>query len=398
MEKITIKDMFDKILKQALFKLKDNKYCLSIGEQTYAFEKYPILTNFFTKLVKYKETGVYVLLFYNSNKFYIGSSINIKRRIHQHLHKLNKKTHSKNFLDAYSVKDLLDFQCIIIKTKTREEAFDVEQYFLDNTNNDSNRLNKSIDARDSSKLNRTELEREEWINKISSSVKKLYDDPIYHYSVVKANKDKVEREKIKKETDPVFKQEFDNRYIKLSESMKKMHSDPLYKEKIKESFRKYWDNNSNREKHSLIIKERMQDPVYREKLVKLGKELALNEKRKIGWIKYYNDKDRVKARLDKVKETFSRAEVREKMSNSAIKRLSDPNVRLAHSIKIKELMKNQDNRDKLRLALKDRCKRVSVDGVVYPSLHDASNKIGMSRPGLKYRIESDKFPNSFYVQ
>lgn len=77
--------------------------------------------------------GIYKITNIRNNKFYIGSSFNIDKRIKDHFHLLkNNKHHSKHLQRAYNKHGKDNFKFEIIEECRIEELFEKEQYYLDN--------------------------------------------------------------------------------------------------------------------------------------------------------------------------------------------------------------------------------------------------------------------------
>jgi group I intron endonuclease len=88
--------------------------------------------NDYTKLPS--SPGIYRINCRESGKFYIGSSINVKRRITQHIYRLKKGTHSNPILQAiWNTNEFrLLFECLeIIDSKDKNVILKVEQRYLD---------------------------------------------------------------------------------------------------------------------------------------------------------------------------------------------------------------------------------------------------------------------------
>lgn len=80
--------------------------------------------------------GIYLISDKKSGKFYIGSSINIRRRITQHVYSLNKNKHSNPIMQAIWNVDAsrLDFSCLeSLDGADKEVLLKTEQKYLDNS-------------------------------------------------------------------------------------------------------------------------------------------------------------------------------------------------------------------------------------------------------------------------
>lgn len=94
-----------------------------------------------------KKPGVYVIKHQTTNKIYVGSSNNIYLRTKSHISKLRKNINSCRLLqEVYNEDNNLEIKAIV--TKTREDAFILEQKILDEIQcNNTPTLNIAKDAR-----------------------------------------------------------------------------------------------------------------------------------------------------------------------------------------------------------------------------------------------------------
>lgn len=58
---------------------------------------------------------------------------------------------------------------------------------------------------------------------------------------------------------------------------------------------------------------------------------------------------------------------------------------------------SQETRDKIRESNSEYARSVSIDGTVYPSIAEAARVLGLKKPTLRYRVESESFPSYFFV-
>lgn len=116
--------------------------------------------------------GMYAFKHIETNKLYVGSTRDIVGRKNQHIRELKRNVHqNKDFQQAFNRDSRLNFFFII--TNTREEAFDHEQFILDQYFSKNMLFNEAKDARRSN-LNATN----KVLSKISSSTKETWKDPI----------------------------------------------------------------------------------------------------------------------------------------------------------------------------------------------------------------------------
>ncbi len=94
-----------------------------------------------------KKPGTYILKQESTNKIYVGSTNDLYTRIKSHVSKLQKNKSGCRLLQQAFNTDP-NFELSIIHSKSREEAFDLEQKLLNNLHlNNENSLNIAKDAR-----------------------------------------------------------------------------------------------------------------------------------------------------------------------------------------------------------------------------------------------------------
>jgi group I intron endonuclease len=103
------------------------------------------------KLYEYKIlpkiAGIYKIYDIKSRKFYIGSSMNIKHRIGNHLYRFSKNTHSNPIMQSIWNKDPDRFYCevlIFLPEANKETLLKFEQVYLNMSNVGSNELCMNI--------------------------------------------------------------------------------------------------------------------------------------------------------------------------------------------------------------------------------------------------------------
>jgi len=354
---VYIEQLLDKGCSNLLFRSGPSEFFLSFNDKDYMFRKVPLFTDNIYRLIKHEDNGAYIIVNYKEDKFYIGSSSCVIKRIHKHRYTLVSGVHKNKALQAiYNESDKKDFHVIFIPTESMEAALNLEQELLDFFKNDIRKINLSNNARWSGDYIKSDEEKKE-------------------YSA------------------------------KRSEIMVQLHKDPVFKEKLASGLREYWSNPDNRKKHSEYMNELYKDPDVKAQAAKrIMNNIHNNEevakRRRDNQRTFINDPVRYGAMRAKINEALATPETRAKMSESAKKRLEDPAARLAHSERIKALMSNQENRDKLRVALKDKCKPVIIEGVRFDSAHLAAKHFNISRPGLKHRLLTDnpKFKDWNYCE
>lgn len=79
-----------------------------------------------------KICGIYCIMQKSSMKIYIGSSNDVKSRIHNHRYQLTNNCHdNKRLQNSWNKYGDCDFEFFIIATATPRTQFLIEQYFLD---------------------------------------------------------------------------------------------------------------------------------------------------------------------------------------------------------------------------------------------------------------------------
>jgi group I intron endonuclease len=100
--------------------------------------------------VKTPSNGAYVLQSCKTGHVYFGSAENVYDRITKHKWMLSTRMHSNRALTKLIEEEDLfvsDFNLIVIFTETRDQAFDLEQYFLDRFKGNDLLLNSGLDVR-----------------------------------------------------------------------------------------------------------------------------------------------------------------------------------------------------------------------------------------------------------
>ena len=72
--------------------------------------------------------GIYKLVFKNTDKVYIGQSINIETRYSTHLNELKNKTHSKKLQDAYTLYGIPSL--VILEESLLDNLNSLEEYYI----------------------------------------------------------------------------------------------------------------------------------------------------------------------------------------------------------------------------------------------------------------------------
>lgn len=107
------------------------------------------------------KSGIYFIKCKSNDRIYVGSSVNIYNRLHQHLHKFIKNKHFKIMQNSVNKYGIENFECGILEYCEKERLLEREQYYVDtlipyfNTNKNINRPY----ARSFTKEERREIQR-----------------------------------------------------------------------------------------------------------------------------------------------------------------------------------------------------------------------------------------------
>lgn len=156
---------------------------------------------------------------------------------------------------------------------------------------------------------------------ISDCIEKMWKDGKYNSEEVRKNM-----------SDAVKKHwEDDNYREKISEKIKKKWEDNNYREKVLNGIQKHWDDKSNHKKQSNISKKNWEDDSYREKV--------------INGLKEYWDKDKKEEWSKVQKEIQNRIDIKEKKSNTMIKKWQDEEYKSGVSSTLSKKWENEEYRN-----------------------------------------------------
>jgi hypothetical protein len=140
-----------------------------------------------------------------------------------------------------------------------------------------------------------------------------------------------------------------------------------------------------KEAASRQVSELWKDPEYRQRMSDAAKRWAA-------------DPENRKKLRQRAKEAATDPEFIEKQRENANKQWSDPDARKKLSDAIRARYTDPEFRRTMHDRLKKaRGRKISIDGVTYDTVTDASNAIGMSDAGIYYRIKMGKNPNWFFI-
>ena len=173
---------------------------------------------------------------------------------------------------------------------------------------------------------------------ISSSIEKMWENGKYNSEEVRKNMSdgqkrrwEDEDNKIKASETTKKNWEDDNYREKISEKIKKKWEDDDYRERVTNKVKEYWDDESNHEKQSNISKKNWEDDDYREKV--------------INGLKEYWDKDKKEEWSKVQKEIQNRIDVKEKKSNTMIKKWQDEEYKSGVSSTLSKKWENEEYRN-----------------------------------------------------
>ena len=173
---------------------------------------------------------------------------------------------------------------------------------------------------------------------ISDCIEKMWKDGKYNSKEVRKNMSDAAKKHWEddnyreKQSDKSKKKwEDDNYREKISEKIKKKWEDDDYRERVTNKVKEYWDDESNHEKQSNISKKNWEDDSYREKV--------------INGLKEYWDKDKKEEWSKVQKEIQNRIDVKEKKSNTMIKKWQDKEYKSGVSSILSKKWENEKYRN-----------------------------------------------------
>jgi len=294
------------------------------------------------------ESGIYAIKCLANDKFYIGSAARgFKKRVAQHLHRLNKGNHHCCALQSCWNKygsDNFKFEILEIVERLGGEELesfkirilDAEQFWLDLLDNKS-RLNHSPIAGSSLGVKHSE----EFSIKLSQRNKKLYSDPANRARQSEIMIRIFQDPQIRAKWSEVQKKLWSNpeRRLKQSDIISALWSDPDFRAKVAEAHSRVMQSPEYRENMSKIIRERWQDPEYK---AKVSKSIA----------KAYKNPE-LRAKISKTsKERWQDSEFHEKTSKAVRDAWQDERLKQVVSERSTLLWQDADYRLKITEATK----------------------------------------------
>lgn len=193
---------------------------------------------------EFRGQGIYAIKHTDSNRFYVGSSTNVRARIFSHINSLNKNTsrhHSLYLQNAWNKYGEENFIALILeKVADRNQLIDREQYWIDKLDSFHNGFNGRPIAEANYGMEWSDEQNE--LRKISNE--KTWADPSL-------------REKLSKRFKGRHRGEWSNEsHKKISATLRKRHQeDPSWREKTT----KILQLPENLEKRTKGIRESLKD-------------------------------------------------------------------------------------------------------------------------------------------
>ncbi len=335
-ELIDIVKLLDKENKNVLLNKKFNRLKIKIRGNYYDVEKFKY--NNFNEVST--QQGVYILFFYDQDKVYIGSTKNIYRRLIQHRFELNKNKHiNKDLQECYNANNK-DLYCFTINC---ENILDIEQYFIDLFDKDK-LINIFMSTRDWQKT-------EEYSSTMSKKLKKYYSLP--------DNKIKLNDIRNIRWTD-------DNQKVQASERMKQQWSDQELREKRINS----------------INQSRLTD--------------EYKNNHQLGMQAFRNDPEKVKAFQDKMRDKVWSNEDNKIKRAEALKKYWTTEEGIKDREFRKQKFQSPEHKEKQRLRNLNQCKPVSINGVEFSGVKQASRELNIPVSTLVRKIKSNDEKHSNY--
>ena len=173
---------------------------------------------------------------------------------------------------------------------------------------------------------------------ISDCIEKMWEDGKYNSEEVRKNMSEGQKRRWEDKDNKIKASEAskkcwedDNYREKISEKIKKKWEDDDFRERVTNRVKEYWDDESNHEKQSNISKKNWEDDSYREKV--------------INGLKEYWDKDKKEEWSKVQKEIQNRIDVKEKKSNTMIKKWQDEEYKYGVSSTLSKKWENEEYRN-----------------------------------------------------
>ena len=302
--------------------------------------------------------GQYFIYFLSTGHFYIGSTSNLCKRIARHKADLiNNKHRNKKLQKIYNTTDApvyfyyKDFS-------TKEESLRIEQDNLDKYYCSGLCCNITTIARNETKPEFTDARKKQ----ISITSKLMWQRP--------GQKEKVSL---------AIKQSHSNPEViaKIRQASKERWKNPQYRSLMIKVAKKNFNNDNHRQRASDITSKLWQDESHRQQRIsamKLAQKMpgVKEQKSKVSKNSWADPVKRAN-RIDGLKKIGSSLEFKAKMKAINSARFNDPAYR-----------------EKMRLLRQKNCKPISINGVIYNSFTEASQKLNLNPDTLRYKLKTGK--------
>lgn len=326
------------------------------------------------------QSAAYLIREIYSGHIYIGSSGNIYKRIIKHKAGILKQQHdNSNFNKLLKQTNIQNFDLIIFFTENREDAYEVEQYFIDKYKNHTLLLNVGIDVRCA--MNGLPLS-EEHKRKISqSNIGRLTSEKtkqklsLFHKTDIHAKTLMQEIHNRKKQPISVY----GIKYKSLSEAGKYSgYSESLLRRAL------------NRNDDSIFYMTDKINPLK-------GRSLSDEQKQHLS--DYRKNNVDCKAQLERIRHLVKKKIILNGVEYDSIQESSRQTKIPIPTLtdQIKKINKSTLSGPYVINYVKPELRKVSVDGVIYNSVKEASQLLSVSISTLKARIYSDNIKNVFYI-
>lgn len=282
--------------------------------------------------------AAYILLHNKTGMMYIGSTMNLYKRLHLHKSKLRNNKHPNKRLQELCADGSFDFSLMYKSVKDREEGLFYEQKFVDKAKSTKLLLNIGLDVRVPFRG-----------MKLSPEAKNRLRLAANEYFSSQENKDKHAGYARDGWNKPGYRENFmaklaircaDKGYVAArTEVFKKMWQDPAMRKRLTNNSIKQWQDPEMRAHLTEKFKERWRDPLERQKHSERQKEWSQDPAHKA------------------------------KQAAAAKKRMADPELKA-----------------RMLAPLLKQSKKVKINGVLYSSIKEAAIAFGVPHATMTSRI------------
>lgn len=313
------------------------------------------------------QDAAYLLVNDNTGQYYFGSTNEPIRRYQQHFNALQKGTHQNKLLQEAYNKDP-DFKYIVTPVDSRSDAHIFENLNIAEFYDDPNNLN-IMPAFSVSYIDREYSIESKEVMSLAS--KERWKDPEFREMMISASKARWE--------DPDYRKA-------MLEAQQRMISEPDYFERTSERIKAQWTPEM-REQQAERASEMWKDPATAE---------IISDKVKASWTE-----ERRQTSSEMNKAMWADPELLKRGSEMSKERWQDPEYRQQqaeiwadpeHQEKHRQATISAMQRPEVRAKVEETFIKVSIDGVVYPSMSEAARAIGVSASTIHYQLNVAKHP------